>query len=339
MNFGFRILFVLLLFIPSLSSAKIIDLRPSGPLPVRTQNPLYLQFLSIPPEPAQTLNRNQFETSVQTTFSNIFEFDPAGLTQVNLDMELWRTAFSFSYGLTDTLDVKIELPVISNGGGFLDDFIQWYHNLFGLPNAGRDSVPNHEFHYTVAHNGVTLADYPAAGSGLSDMVARFKYLVSERFQWPFKLALAAAVKAPTGQSSKGLGSGRFDGGLTLLAQKSLKRFHLAGQVGYTKLGGHSNLQSILKSGFFHFGQSLEFQLWNWLSPVVQLTGNTPGFKNVDTEDLSVMILDLNIGAAGTIPLKHPLFDEFFYQASFGEDILSKGPSVDFSVFFLGGLRY
>jgi len=332
-------IFIIILLSPTVSHAKIRDLRPSGPLKIRTQHPLYLQFLAMPMESPQTLNKDQFELQIQTTFSNIFEYSPFNTTFVNFDMEIWRTALTFGYGLTEQLDVRVEIPFLSNGGGFLDGFINWYHSVFNAPTGGRELVGNNQFSYRLTQGGTTLINHSPAIIGLSDIIIRFKYLLSDHWNLPFKVAIASYIKLPTGQTSKGFSSGHIEPGFSLFFEKSLKRFHFATQVGYVFLTGHANLDSIMSQGFFQFGQSLEFQLWNGLSIITQITGNTSAFKNVDATDLTEIVLDLNVGVAGSFPLKHSFFDEFFYQWSFSEDILSSGPSVDFSILFLSGVRF
>ncbi len=330
---------ILCLLVAGAASAKVTTFRSEGPLPTRTQHPIYLQFLALPMEAPQTLKRDRFETNIHTTFSNIFEYDTVSNTQINLDMELYRTAFQFTYGLSDKLDVKIELPIISTTGGFLDRFVEGYHDIFNLPESGRKFAPYDEVHFSVIRNGTRLINHNGVGIGLSDTVVRFKYLLSDHFGWPFQIAIAPYLKIPTGQFANGLGSGRFDGGLSLLFQKDLKRFHLTTHVGFVLLGSHKYLSDIIGTGFVSFGQSLSFQLSDHFSLIAQLTGNTSAFANVDTRDLREVVLDLNTGVAGSVPIQNTFFKEFFYQASFSEDILSSGPSVDFSLITNIGIRY
>lgn len=332
--------FLILIFLPILAHARITDWRSYGPLHTQTQNPLYLQFLAMPMEAPQTLDYHQFETYLHTTFSNVFEYDQSGSILINMDMEIWRTVLGLGYAITPDLDVFVEVPVISNGGGFLDSVIQSYHNLFNFPNGGRELVANNQFSYTVSQNGTTLFNHTATGFGLSDTTLRFKLNASYVLPIPFELAIAPYIKIPTGSETKGLGSGHVDFGLSLFAHKNfLRRFHSFTQVGIVVLGGHTTLDALLKPTYFNFGQSFEYQIVNGLSALIQLTGSSPAFKNRDNDDLSKVAMDFNVGVAGTLPLKHKFLDEFFYQWSFGEDILSTGPSVDFSVFFLTGVRY
>lgn len=332
-------IFVFVLLLSPPSHARITDSRSYGPLKTRVQNPLYLQFITLPIESAQTLNATQFETELQTAYSNVFEFEPAGLgnTSMRIDMEQWRTALTLGYGVTDNFDVKLEIPFVSTTAGFLDGFVQWYHNLFGFPNGGRSLVPNHEYRNQIVQNGTTIADYPASALGPSDMILRGKYLLP--LDWPVKVALVPALKIPTGTITKGFSSGNLDLGSTVLVEKNLRRFHFVSQLGGAWISGHNSLESILKKYLVQFGQSAEWQIADGVSLIAQLTGNSSLFKNVSADELKKIALDLNIGLAGSFPLEHEYFDEFYYQFSFGEDVIGYGPSVDFTTLFLVGVRY
>jgi hypothetical protein len=270
-------------------------------------------------------------TELQTTFSNVFEKRNFGTTQLNLDMEIWRTAITYQYGVSDQVDLKIELPFISNMGGFLDAFIQGYHQTLGVPNAGRDKVANGEFRFFLSQDGTTLVDDNNIAWGLSDTILRAKFMLPTTLNLPFTLALAPYMKLPTGKVTRGLSSGHVDFGGAVLLEKHLWRFHFVTQGGFVILTGHDRLESILRNAFFQFGQSVEFQLADGLSLITQLSGNTSTFKNVDTQLLKQSALDLNVGLAGAFPLRHTFLDEFYYHFSFSEDITGKGPSVDFSL--------
>jgi hypothetical protein len=201
-------------------------------------------------------------------------------------------------------------------------------------------VADNQFSYTLSQNGTTLFNHGITSFGLADTTLRFKLNASYVLPIPFELAIAPYIKIPTGSETKGLGSGHVDFGLSLFAHKNFwRRLHSFTQVGMVVLGGHDTLDALLKPTYFNFGQSFEYQIVNGLSALIQLTGSSPAFKNRDNDDLSKMVMDFNVGLAGAFPLKHKILDEFFYQWSFGEDILSTGPSVDFSVFFLTGVRY
>jgi hypothetical protein len=328
----------LLLAMPA--QGRIANPRAHGPLKTRVQNPLYLQFLALPIESAQPLGKTQMQTEVQTTFSNVFEYRTTGNTQLTFDMEIWRTALTYEYGITDNLDLKIELPFLSTMGGFLDEFIQSYHTTFGFPNGGRELEPNGQYRFLLINNGVTLFDAPSSPFGLSDMTLRAKFLLPESWHHlPIKIAVAPYIKLPTGKITNGFSSGYTDLGAALLVEADYRRFHFVTQAGMVIVSGHEKIDSILRNAFFQFGQSVEFQITNGLSAIAQLTGNTSAFTNVSASELTNIALDLNLGVAGSLPLNQRVLNEIYYQFSFSEDAMGHGPSVDFSLLFMAGVRY
>lgn len=330
----------MILLAPFSAGAELRDPRAYGPLPARTQNPILLQFLSMPMESPRTLNKGQLVSEVQTTFSNLYETGARGATRLNLDMELWRTVFAQEYGLAEGLDLRFELPFITSSGGFLDAALQAYHLAFGFPNGGRERVADHQYGFTLSQGGTALFDHSSSVFGLSDVTLRAKWLVPKKLlNLPFQLAAVPSVKLPTGRVTRGLSSGRFDFGLGLLAENALGRFRFVTQAGAVVLGGHEDIGALLNRVFMQFGQSAEYQIQDGWSAILQLTGSTAVFKNAEVRALKGPALDLTAGFAGSFPFRRGFFDEFYYKFAFTEDLASTGPSVDFSTLFTMGLRY
>jgi len=330
------------LILALLISSPVIGKSPETPIlepfAVRSQNPLYLQFLSMPLEGPATLPKKHFESEVRTTFSNIFEYQPLGQETIFIDMELWQTVFVWKYGLGENLDLRLEQPLVSQFGGFLDGFIEGYHTAFGFPNGGREQEAKNRFRFSVGKSGTTLVDYNQQKLGFADTTLRIKQQLLKNNS-PFDLAVAAFLKLPTGEAEAGLGSGHADFGASLFLQKDFSRLSLHSQVGGVFLGGHSLLDDHLRGGFFQFAQDLVFGLTNNFALSAQLSGNTPAFKNFSINQISEMVLDLSFGISGKKALTKTFANEFFYSVSFAEDVLSRGPSVDFSLLFQMGIRY
>ncbi|MBI2338760.1 MAG: DUF3187 family protein [Deltaproteobacteria bacterium] len=333
---------IIFLLLPSLAQAGIFDLssyHPFGPLPVRTQNPLYLLFVGSTLTRAQTLSKGDFSTSIETTFGNLFErrVRATGLG-IDLDMELIRTAVDFSYGLTDRLELGLQLPFLSFSAGFLDSFIQGYHSAFGFPNAGRDKVDKGRFSYLVTRNGAALFTADQADFALSDLVLSQKlHVFDESKRFP-ALSLKSSLKLPTGSRSGATGSGRPDFGLSILAEKSYKRLHGYTQAGFLVLGGHDDLDPFLKNGSFIFGQAFEINAFEHLSFVGQVSGQSAIFSGTELPELSKIALDLTFGFTGEVPAGKTV-KKIRYVAAFTEDPTSEGPSADFSLYFNLGVEY
>lgn len=336
------VLLFLFLSVSGPAYAKIFHVtspKTFGPLPVRTQNPLYLRFISMPLEKTTPTPKGEFVLSLETTFSNLFERNiPATGTGVDMDMELVRTAFKTNYGLFKNMTLGMELPFLSFSGGFLDSFIQGYHNAFGFPNAGRQNVDNGRFSYQLFEDGVSFYQTDQAVFRLGDVVLSQKLkVIDERKKIP-AVALKTSLKIPTGSLTQGTGSHRPDFGLSLLFEKSHKRLHGFTQIGFLALGGDSRLRPILTKGGAFFSQALEFNLFEHLSLVSQIDFVSSLFKNTDITELNQEVFDLTFGFTGEVETKK-YFKKIFYKASFTEDPLSRGPSIDFTLFFDVGVCY
>lgn len=324
---------------------SLTEYHPYGPLSNRSQNPLYLMFLFEPLERPQTLKKKEFSTSIETSFSNLFEnhLQATGIS-VDMDMELIRTAVNVNYGVTDSYEIGLQIPFMSFSGGFMDSFIQDFHHAFGFPNAGRERVPNGRFSYQISDNGNTIYNVNQKNFGVSDIIIRQKLKLLDEQKIMPAIGLKAAFKVPTGSVSQGTGSGSPDFSFSILAEKSYRRFHSYSQLGFSALGSHSFLNDILTQGALIFGQAFEFNLTEHCSLVAQLWGNSPIFQGTGIHELENAVVDLTLGVTGAFPLKknansNKRIPTLRYQTGFTEDLTSKGPSVDFTLYFNLGLTY
>lgn len=318
---------------------EVSSFRGHGPIPARTQNPLYLLFVTDWPDTTNTAPKKHWGLDLEVAFSNIFERHPqANGIGIDLDMELVRTAINVRYGLSKTREFGLQLPFVSLFNGFLDPFIQGYHDFFGLPNAGRDQVGNNRYRYEITRNGASLFRVDEEPLGPADLMIWYKWRFVEENKFFPALAFRTLLKLPTGLPAQGTGSGRPDGGLTLIAEKNLKRVHVYSQMGLMFLGGHAELDPILHPLAVSFAQTIEFNLFEYVSLVAQLNGSSPIFKGTTIHDLAEPLLDLVVGFTGEIPLNRR-HHRLYFRGGFSEDPLSIGPSVDFSVFANVGLTY
>lgn len=311
-----------------------------GPLPVRSQNPLYLLYIAQPLESTQTTTARHFQTSLETTFTNLFErhLRTTGLS-VDMDMESSRTAIIQKYGLFKNHELTLEIPFFSTSGGFMDAFVQGYHNTFGLPNSGREFVRNGRYSFEVLSNGVSIYSPQQTPFRAGDITVGQKIRVYDESQFLPALAIRTSIKLPTGSPSYGTGSGKVDVSFSLLAEKSIRRFHLYSQVGFSVLGRQDELEDFQKRGTIYFSQAVEFNLVSWLSLVAQIDFVSPLLKNTNLPEVSEPALDLTIGFTGEAPIKNMFFDKVFYKAAFMEDPTGSGPATDFTAFFQTGIRY
>lgn len=337
-----KIIFYVLIFFIFFSfttQAKIFHLNEYheyGPIPLQTQNPLFLLFLANPVEKTDVLHKSHFGFSLETTLSNLFEVNtPSSGDGVNLDMEILRTVFEARLGLGHKTEMGVKIPLVSYSGGFLDSFIQGYHNAFGFPNAGRETVDDNSFSYEVLKDGSSVFT-GKSGFGFGDVVLFSKTKWVSEDSWYPSVSTRLSFKIPTGKASNGWGSGRVDMGASFLFQKSYKRLHSYTEAGVLVLGGHDELGDDLNSVLGSLTQSFEINVFEALSFVAQVSMTTPLFRDASVSELSQIPLDLVFGFTGERKLKNE--NKIFYKFGFSEDPLTTGPSVDFSVFANVGLK-
>ncbi|MBI2091986.1 MAG: DUF3187 family protein [Deltaproteobacteria bacterium] len=329
---------VILFFSPDVSSEEFV---PKGPLTMRNQNPLYLQFLNIEPTRAVTIPKNSVSFRVDNEYSNTFERGLGRNTELFIDMESLRTSFNIDVGVYDNMEAGIEIPFLRFDTGFLDGFIQGYHNTFGFPNGGRERAANGSFDYRFLQGGNAIYNVGMEDFGLGDITLKFKHNFWEEKKLAPAVAWLFYFKLPTGSPKDGTGSGEPDFGFGTAFEKSYERWHGYLNLAYFVNGGQSALQNYIYSIYFSFMTGIELSINKTESAVLQLTGGSPLLKGTGMKQMDWVPLDLQAGFKGehkteSISQK-PVY--LTWQAGFSEDINPNGPSIDLTAFGSIGVRY
>jgi hypothetical protein len=139
---------------------------------------------------------------------------------VFLDAETYRVELAVSRGLGPGRELRVELPLRSRSGGFLDGPIERWHAIFGLPQATRREHPRNRVRFEIADSASggtrTLLVRSDSDVGPGDATVR----LLQRLTAPSRAlstAVRAAVKLPTGSSDEMFGSGAVDAALGLAA--------------------------------------------------------------------------------------------------------------------------
>ena len=309
-----------------------------GPLTVRTQNPVYLQTANLDPVRALTLPDGVLEMQVNSAYSNMYEYDFNKTYNLNMDMELWRVDWLFTYGLLPGMDVGLDLPFLHMNGGFMDAFIQDYHHFFGFPNGGRNFIPNGIFNDRLSENGSPKYLVGPQDLNLGDITVFIKNLVTDEGEKMPAVAWRFGFKIPTGDQRKGMGSGNPGFGFGLAAEKSIQRVHGYLNLNYLEDGGNNALSGLMNMEYFDFSLAGEYSFSNHVGGILQLTGGTPRLKGTGMVTWDGVPMDFIVGVRGD-ELWGRFADPFFWQVGFSEDILSEGPSVDFTVYLSVGVRF
>jgi len=112
-----------------------------------------------------------------------------------------------------SIEVGVEVPVLSFNSGFLDGFLNSYHSSFGFSDYGRRNRPDNEFLYEVQKQGSLVLQGKNGSIGIGDI--RFTVKKSLMTGNP-ALSLKADLELPTGKASEGFGNGSIDGGVSIM---------------------------------------------------------------------------------------------------------------------------
>lgn len=154
-------------------------------LPTRSQNPL-LQGYFIPASPITIRDRWSFSHSLSIT--NTFQQEQNSSEKLIIDVENTRYDFQASYLQQDWI-LNINLSLISNQGGFLDHTIESWHDIFGLPQNGRDSSERNRMRLFYQQQGNTLFDSHRSTTGLGDIQLAAGYRLEHNSQLWFAIEL------------------------------------------------------------------------------------------------------------------------------------------------------
>jgi len=154
-------------------------------------------------------------------------------------------------------------------------------------------------------------------SGAGDVNLVGKYLLSEEDGVHPALAAKAVIKTSSGDYKKGLGTGDEDLSLVLAATKTVEKWRLHGQLGYTFVGDDkdSNLRDVIL-----YGVAADYEVQKDLYLAVEVAGNRHSDRTENTDPLN-LLLGVIINAS----------DKVAVDVSFKEGLNNESPDWGFGV--------
>ena len=129
-----------------------------------------------------------------------FSADFAPGTGAFFDGETTVTTLSFRAPLASgiqQMELGVELPYVVHAGGFLDGFLESFHDLTGLPDGGRSEAPKNQLDYLLRHQGETYAQLDDRRRHVGDLRGWFGYQLHRSAIRT--LGIRAQLKLPTGR--------------------------------------------------------------------------------------------------------------------------------------------
>ncbi len=204
----------------------------SGLSAQETPRPNRVAWFAGFPEP---LPEGAREVAIEATSQMLrpdLERSSDGRTFARLDGEEWQLTGDWALKAgSSRFNVRIRL--VSRSGGIADQALWNWHQMFNMPQGGREDAPKNRLVYHLERDGRVIGDLSRPGLALMDLdVAWIR---------PFGTAeaggrLGAALQLPTGRQSDFSGSGGTDGLVGAALWRRYGRWRLFGQAERVILG-------------------------------------------------------------------------------------------------------
>ena len=298
-----------------------------GPIATRNQHPLALTVLQPRPRSARTQPQGTLGVETELTAMSIFE-DGLGVDErVGLDGEIWRNALRVRYGLTESLDVEVELGLAYTTSGFLDGLADFFHDTFNFPGGGRDRIANDQYEMVIESDGEEIFDVEEDRLGINDLPIVFTQRLREEDADGPGVAWRVGVELPTGSEKNGFGNGELDFGTGILLERSFGKWTFTGGVDYVFAGQPDDFESadVDLDNSLLLAQGIEYRLRHNCSLMTQLLFQSPFTQDLDIEEIDSEMLDLGIGLALDVGGAR-------FTSSFHEDLIAS-TGTDFAFRF------
>lgn len=186
------------------SVTAVADSELNTPFFSSNLNPL-VQVYGLPTTRGAVLaDKSQWKAGVQLEAANTFSHSDSSQEAIFLDGETYRATLLMTYGLTDKIELNVELPYISHDGGQLDSLIEDWHSFWNLPGGDRDDFPQDQLMYAYRYDNDVLVNLQDSRSGMGDisLMMGYQLAANEQTEW----ALRGGVKLATGDADKLTGS-------------------------------------------------------------------------------------------------------------------------------------
>ena len=186
-----------------------------------------------------------------------------------LDLEGWRTDLFASWGVHERVTVTLQVPFIVIGRPGWDGVAEWWHDLTGLPNAGRETFPRGaSLFYLHGPGGTVERRRDLDGSGLGDVAFAAATRLGRGLGAEHRVVVA--LEAPTGARDTLRGSGGWDAGVRWLAVWEWSRVDVVGGAGLTWTSDDGTLLGVPRADPWHLMAGLDWRFWRGLAATLRV---------------------------------------------------------------------
>ncbi|MEI6207864.1 MAG: DUF3187 family protein [Desulfuromonadales bacterium] len=297
------VLLFLVLWSAGVAAAADLEIAPFRTV---NQSPL-VRIHGLPAETSATIQPvGHTSLSLTQDVANNFVVDGDASEAVRLDGESYRWVLALRHGFRDGIEAGAEIPWLTQGGGFLDGFVESYHRMIGYSDE-RSLLTKDRLAYRYSRDGQRKLSMTQAGSGIGDisLFAGMRLYDTNSEGHHDRFALRANLKLPTGSSTSLFGNGGADVAMLLCGSTEFSTgygtvgaFSSAGVLGLTDshvLRNNSN--NVVGYGTAGIGWSPN----SLISFKVQFNWNTPFYRNSHLNELTESAMMLVSGGSIRLP--------------------------------------
>ncbi len=285
------------------------------------QFPLALNHLSFRPMSPSGIEKGEHKLKANYIVTNTFIQKEGEYT---IDGEYRVTNFELAYGATDSLEVSFRLPFIWRGGGYLDSFVDDFHQTLGLPRGGRENYEEDRFGMFGLNKDDSGFAILETGVEAGDLTLSSKYAITDgdeaRPAWSLltELRLPTAAKESYGQESIDLMVG-------LVGSKAISQFYIYWGAAYIFFGDTEIKNITYETNHFEGFVGAEYPLNDKLSLNAALYAASPLIESIEGFPRYATYLDTG--------LKYKLSENSIFEFLLRENPTPSGSTADFSLLF------
>lgn len=276
-----------------------------SPFYTRNMNP-FVSIYGLPAaERAKLVNEGQLESRLVIDVANDFTYSSNANELVDLDGETYRGTFVFRWGVDESLELGLDVPLQRHSGGTLDGFIEDWHSTFSLYDGGRDEKPKDQLRYEYQSVDAQSSTVDSTGFALGDVLVscawQTAYDADENGE--YSSSIRSSVKLPSGESGDLNGSGSLDASIRFNSgwignRNKDNTLALFTSIGALYLGRGDVIPSRQRHWVGFGSVATAWQVFERVAVKMQLDGHTP-FYNSSLRQLGDASVQLVIGGVYT----------------------------------------
>ncbi|MCZ6470608.1 MAG: DUF3187 family protein [Gammaproteobacteria bacterium] len=252
--------------------------------------------------------------------TNTLQQESVGDEKLVIDVENYRYELGLRYRHDKWL-ARLDLPFISNRGGELDDFIEDWHDFFGLPQGKRSEFPKDKINLKYQRDGDLEYHQNSNSSGLGDMAIAIGY------QPAGNTSYFVGIELPTGAADDFTGNEAIDTGLWLTHHRRFDaEMSVFAQLGVSFPGDGGNLEGLVVDRIWVGQFGMDYRFNQSVIGTAQLDMHS---RTIENSNLTAFGNSLQIQLGLGFPT---LFPDYRLDVFFSEDILvESAPDISFGL--------